>query len=318
MAESNRTARFRTLTFEDLQRFLADRQEENLHLDFKLVTNPSMNRDDRRNLAKTLSGFANSEGGLIIWGVDARKNEDDIDCVCALCPVPNVPLLLSRLNQLTSDMVSPTVPGVAHRIVHKDENAHGYAATVVPASDAGPHMAKGGEDRYYKRSGDSFVKMEHFDVADMFGRRSHPLLTLSGVVYGTGTRGGPHGSTRSFRVVLSIENIGRGSARAPYLAVQVKSPYKIDSYGVDGNYNEGLDRLVSRGDTLIRYGGMGDILIHPGTTRDVLAISGSFNDLAPDLPDLEVTYELTAEGAEVQRDVLRLPGADIVERARTA
>ena len=30
-------------------------------------------------------------------------------------------------------------------------------------------MAKLGEDRYYKRSGDSFRKMEHFDLEDMFG-----------------------------------------------------------------------------------------------------------------------------------------------------
>jgi hypothetical protein len=39
-------------------------------------------------------------------------------------------------------------------------------------------MAKLGEDRYYKRSGDSFYKMEHFDLEDMFGRRQKPNLGL--------------------------------------------------------------------------------------------------------------------------------------------
>lgn len=29
-------------------------------------------------------------------------------------------------------------------------------------------MAKLEEDRYYKRSGDSFYRMEHFDLEDMF------------------------------------------------------------------------------------------------------------------------------------------------------
>jgi len=33
-----------------------------------------------------------------------------------------------------------------------------------------------GEDRYYKRGGDRFYKMEPFDVADMFGRRRAPVL----------------------------------------------------------------------------------------------------------------------------------------------
>jgi hypothetical protein len=39
-------------------------------------------------------------------------------------------------------------------------------------------MAKLGEDRYYKRSGDSFYRMEHFDLEDMFGRRQKPNLHL--------------------------------------------------------------------------------------------------------------------------------------------
>jgi hypothetical protein len=35
-----------------------------------------------------------------------------------------------------------------------------------------------GEDRYYKRSGDSFYKMEHFDIEDMLGRRQKPKLSV--------------------------------------------------------------------------------------------------------------------------------------------
>jgi hypothetical protein len=39
-------------------------------------------------------------------------------------------------------------------------------------------MAKFGQDRYYKRSGDTFRRMEHFDLEDMFGRRPRPKLEL--------------------------------------------------------------------------------------------------------------------------------------------
>jgi hypothetical protein len=39
-------------------------------------------------------------------------------------------------------------------------------------------MAKLGEDRYYKRSGDRFYKIEHFDVADMFDRHRAPVLQV--------------------------------------------------------------------------------------------------------------------------------------------
>ena len=32
--------------------------------------------EERRNFAKAVSGFANSDGGLIVWGIDARPNSD--------------------------------------------------------------------------------------------------------------------------------------------------------------------------------------------------------------------------------------------------
>jgi len=224
---------------------VAAQQEENLHLEFKLVAYPSMKREDRRNLAKALSGFANSDGGIVVWGVDARPNEDDVDCACELREISPLAQFVSKLNQFTGDAVNPVVDGVLHRGISTTGD-RGFAATLVPASDAGPHMAKAGEDRYYKRSGGSFRRMEHFDIEDMFGRRKKPKLSVSYEIFCAGVSGGPQGSTRSFRVVLGIENAGRGSARAPYLAVQIEKPFEIDWYGIDGNHNEGLERLPKR------------------------------------------------------------------------
>jgi hypothetical protein len=65
-----------------LEGFLGQ-QTEHLQLDFKTVNSALLNRDDRMSLACALSGFANSSGGLIVWGVDARKNGDGVDCATA-------------------------------------------------------------------------------------------------------------------------------------------------------------------------------------------------------------------------------------------
>ena len=48
-----------------LQSFIAQSQEENLHLDFKRARS-LLSSDDRRNLAVALSGFSNADGGVII------------------------------------------------------------------------------------------------------------------------------------------------------------------------------------------------------------------------------------------------------------
>ena len=58
---------FDSLTLTDLERWVAEQQQEDLRLDFKSVSGGStLNRDDRKNLAEAVSGFANSDGGVIV------------------------------------------------------------------------------------------------------------------------------------------------------------------------------------------------------------------------------------------------------------
>lgn len=61
-----------------ISQFIAERKTEEMFLDFKQAATRSdrLHDDDRKNYAKALSGFANSEGGVIVWGVDARKREE--------------------------------------------------------------------------------------------------------------------------------------------------------------------------------------------------------------------------------------------------
>jgi predicted HTH transcriptional regulator len=174
----NLSETFDRLGLKEIDEFLELRQEEHLQLDFKTINNANLNgSDDKRSLAKCISGFANSSGGIIVWGVDARKNAQDVDCAVGRKEIEPIKLFLSRLNALTGQAVSPIVDGIQHRAIETTGNS-GFAITLVPETESGPHMAKLGEDRYYKRSGDSFYKMEHFDLEDMFGRRQKPNLGL--------------------------------------------------------------------------------------------------------------------------------------------
>ena len=63
------TDQFQALDLNEIQQYLNTQQEEDLYLEFKTTnTNDLSHADDRKNLAKALSGFANSGGGLLIWG----------------------------------------------------------------------------------------------------------------------------------------------------------------------------------------------------------------------------------------------------------
>lgn len=170
---------FDQLKWEAIESYVKLGQEENLHLDFKTVKNADMTvTDDKRNLARGISGFANSNGGIIVWGVDARKNADGIDCANSISEISKPALMVSRLNTLTGDATSPIVNGILHKAIINPKTSAGVVATLVPETDGGPYMAKLGEQRYFKRSGDSFYQMEHFDLEDMFGRRQKPRLEI--------------------------------------------------------------------------------------------------------------------------------------------
>lgn len=166
-------------------------------------------------------------------------------------------------------------------------------------------MAKGGIDHYLRRSGDSFLKVEHFEIADMFGRRPKPEL---GITY-TIPRAAHGSDYYSLRIVVAIENTGRGTARAPYLAVRVDPPFSVNRYGVDGNGREGLPRLVSRDSGVTRYGGTGADVVHPGTCHEVLVVGGDWRPEAA--LDVRFAYDLTAEGTPLASGEVVVPAVEI-------
>ena len=210
---------FDSLAPAQLKKWVELRQEEHLQLDFKLPASADLTRtEDQKNLSKALSGFANSDGGIVVWGIDARKDDKGIDAASGIRPIESVSRFVSRLNELTSSSVSPMVGGVRHRAIIIEGDA-GCAVSLIPSSDSGPHIAKASEDRYYKRSGSTFRRMEHFDVADMFGRRHRPVLAFhTSLIEGGSSGGGDTGTQYTGKVIFGVQNNGRGLAKSVYLS----------------------------------------------------------------------------------------------------
>jgi Putative DNA-binding domain len=293
---------FDTLNLQDLDDFITNKQEEHLQLDFKTVKHASLNStDDKKNFAEALSGFANSSGGLIVWGIDARKNADGIDCANSKKEIENLPLFLGRLNALTGEAVNPLISGVRHRKIPTNGD-NGFAITIVPESETTPHMAKCGQNRYFKRSGDSFYQMEHFDLEDMFGRRKKPKLQVIAAVTPnpmTSNQG------RIFRILVSLLNDGRGIAKAPYLELTFSSNWRVSPYGVDGNMNFNLPRIFSGNiPGRAQFGSTSNFVIHPNTQCDVtfleLTIASTYS------ADTSFEYGVTAEDSTLTRGTIDL------------
>lgn len=159
-----------------LEAFIADRQAEELFLDFKRASNngadvklPNL---DRKNLSKAISGFGNSEGGVIVWGVDCSQGIDGADVAKALVPIENPKRFVSLLQGAVSGCTIPPHSKVEHHAI-EDENGKGYVVTLIPKSDATPHQSVVNK-QYYIRAGSDFVPTPHDVLGGMFGRRPQP------------------------------------------------------------------------------------------------------------------------------------------------
>ena len=122
--------------------FIDDRESESLFLDFKRATNngagKKLDPHDRKNLAKAISGFGNSEGGLIVWGVDCREGDDYADVARAKFPIEDAKKFESWLEGAISSCTIPPHPTVKHHTILKKDNKTGYVITFIPKSKIEP------------------------------------------------------------------------------------------------------------------------------------------------------------------------------------
>jgi hypothetical protein len=199
------------------------RQSEELFLDFKRSSNNGVGRrlsdDDRNNLGKAISGFGNSEGGVIIWGVDCRPDQARADVATAKVPIEDAVRFKSWLEGVTSGVTIPAHPTVEHLVVHST-GAGGFVATHVPKSYLAPHQCLS-PMQFYMRAGSNFLPVPHAVLSGLFGRTPQPNLVHMWSI--------PPAQIEDknavlFKVGLLLANRSPAVARDVYVSVRLTPP----------------------------------------------------------------------------------------------
>jgi|GEM_PF-1565024 len=160
------------LTVDDLHKFLSLSLEESLHLEYKSIGL----WHDAGKLSQHVCAFANSEGGLIILGVsETRRGRGTPKIYPGAIQWGEEELTRERLESMLIDRISPPIEGLR---IHPIRNNKGRVIFLIdiPASDRAPHMAA--DYRYYCRQNFQKRIMEHYQIADMFGKRRRPNIEL--------------------------------------------------------------------------------------------------------------------------------------------
>jgi hypothetical protein len=161
-----------------IDELISIRQSEEPFLDFKRSADNGSGRHlhdiDRNNLAKAISGFGNSEGGVIVWGVECQPKADIGDVASSKKYIQNPQRFVSWLEGAVSGCTIPPHPGVRHICIIADTTS-GFAVTYIPKSHLVPHQCLR-PLQYYIRAGSDFVPTPHAVLMGLFGRPPQPFV----------------------------------------------------------------------------------------------------------------------------------------------
>ncbi len=215
-----------------IDRFILSRQHEELFLDFKRGNGDgtTLHADDRKGLARAISGFGNSEGGVIVWGVDCHSGgeTDPADVARAKRPLPDVARFVSWIEGAVSGCTLPPHSGVRTVPLERPGQQSGFAVTLIPASPRAPHQVVGGDRaHFYIRAGSAFSPAPYGVIAGLFGRKPAPLVELLVSRYYSNCRVQIQTSpamTMHGRVGLVLRNAGVTLLRDFYLVATSRTP----------------------------------------------------------------------------------------------
>jgi hypothetical protein len=165
----------RNVNYQDILELITRREEESFLLDYKAEINYTLDKD-KKELCKDVSSFANSKGGILIYGIEQEVDDNSppkpkIDNPPIGIESPNV----ETIENIISNGIYPRV-SFEIKSVEIDNNAKFILIIGVAASYNAPHMViTKGDFRYYKRGNYKSDMMNEAEVRELY-RRSEDML----------------------------------------------------------------------------------------------------------------------------------------------
>lgn len=210
---------------EALKNLLMRKEIEQYFVDFKTTEcedytgKKVLANNDRKNLAKAISGFGNSEGGLLIWGINSHEKINDF--ANSKKPIKSPEQFSSLINSEVSRLTIPAHPRVENLVIKENENSNeGFVISIIPKYEGLPIQVIAnikGKGRFFMRAGDSFIDIPHPILAGMFGKRPNPHLIIYFTIPKENKNLVKENNALKFSFGVCIQNKGKGIARDIFL-----------------------------------------------------------------------------------------------------
>jgi hypothetical protein len=203
-----------------LDRLIDNGEVEGPYLECKTSTGMHLQQGHRAHLAQALSGFANTAGGVVIWGISTtRQAHSGLDVLTQLEPIGNCRSFRQQIDVAVPTLAYPALEGCKTKTLHPATGAtKGVVVAFIPKTPGDPVQALG-EKQFYLRTGAEFVEMPYDILKKMFAATAGPDLVP--VFDGRIVQQDPGGV---WTIPIILSNQSSAAAEHTYVTVSVMNP----------------------------------------------------------------------------------------------
>ncbi|WP_299192460.1 ATP-binding protein [uncultured Erythrobacter sp.] len=148
-----------------LDRLIANGVAENRTLEYKRDLPNPKDKDSKREFLADVTSFANSQGGDLLYGIDAPRG---IPTAIAELSIDDPDAELRRWEDIIQSGVEPRIPGLHFRWIAYAEG-RGVLLIRVPPSPVGPHrIIFGNWSRFFSRRSNAKYEMDTHELREAF------------------------------------------------------------------------------------------------------------------------------------------------------
>jgi hypothetical protein len=169
---------YRTLnSYSRLEELIANGEAEGLYLECKAPSEPRLTRDQKDYLAKAVSGFSNTAGGVIIFGVSTTKHaHSGLDILTQVEPIGNCRHFQQQVQRAIPILTLPPALTAQSRVLtQKAGETRGVLVTYIPRVPGDP-VQSAVDHVFYFRSGDDFHPAPYEVIKRLFAATTSPDL----------------------------------------------------------------------------------------------------------------------------------------------
>jgi len=200
---------------------IVNKVEESLNLEYKGAAALDRQNNKTTEISKDISSFANSDGGIIIYGI--KEDENNKHLPKEIDPIDRTQFSKEWLEQIILDKIKPRVKDFTISVVEVVNSYVVYIVDIKKSNTA--HQAD--DKRYYRRFNFQSTAMYDYEIRDILNRAQHPIISLKFEHVIRGNR-------------LIISAVNSGPMYANYLNVVMRVS---QAAVVDDNFKSIYDRL---------------------------------------------------------------------------